>query len=490
MADVSSVSSSSSALDALVANYEATLQGPVTNLQNQVSDLNSRVSALNSLKSKLTTLSSTINSFARQGTSSPFLSYAVSSSNTTVATATATSYAQEGTHTLKVSQVASNDMLLSGNLLASADSGLSGNTPYSFSIQVGTSAVRQVNVNLSATSNKDVLLAIANAINGDSVLSTQISASVVNVDGTHSRLVINADDSGASSAITSFSGDFQSLLGFGGVDFTARTASTSTGAGFAKSGAAADALNAKFSLDGIDMVRESNIVDDALQGVSFTLAASQASSDTPLTMTVAADKSAVKTAIQQFITNYNAVFSYLNSNTTTTVSTDSSGTQTTNRGILVDDGSSRTLRSSLRQIIGGVVSGVSAGKANLLSSLGVTINQDGTMTLSDSSKLDTLVGTDVTQVANLFSNAAGTGIAQRLKSQLDTYTSLGGSIATSTQNYQNQIRAMNDRIKTLNDDISKKGDAYRVAWSKVEVLLEQAQSTQSMLTTLYSTTSG
>ncbi|HTX99630.1 MAG TPA: flagellar filament capping protein FliD [Bacteroidota bacterium] len=490
MADVSSVSSSSSGLDSLVANYEATLQGPVVSLQNQVSDLNAKVTALSSLKTKLSTLSTTINSMAHQGTLSPFLTYAVASSSATVATATATSYAQEATHSLKVSQLASNDMLLSSSIDGTADSGLSANTAYSFSIQVGTSDVRQVNVNLASTSNKDVLTTIAQAINADTVLASKISASVVNVDGVHSRLVISADNSGASSAITSFSGDFQSFLGLNAVDFTARTASSSAGAGFAKSGAAADALNAKFSLDGIDMVRESNTVKDALQGVTLALTGQQASSDSPVTLTVAADNSAIKTQITQFITNYNAVISYLNTNTSTTVKTDSStGTQTTNRGTLIDDPSARTLRTTLRQMVGGAVTGLDSGKAKLLSTLGITIGTDGTLTLSDSSKLDDLVDTDVTQISNLFSNSAGNGIAQQLKSQIDRYTSLGGSIEMTTSTYNSQIKSMNDRITSMNEDISKKGDAFRTQYAQLEVLLEQIQSQQTMLSYFASTSS-
>ena len=482
MADLTTITSNSSSMDQLVAQYEQTLMGPVTNLQNRVSDLNSRVSALTSLKGKLASLSTTINSLALNGTSSPFLTYAVSSSISTVATATATSYAQAGTHALKVSQLASNDMLLSSSIVSAADSGLSANTNYTFSIQVGTSDVRQVNVSFASTSNKDVLAAIGAAINADSVLSTKMSASLVNVDGTHSRLVLSADNSGASSAVTSFSGDFQSLLGFTAVDFAARSGSTATGAGFARTGAAADALNAKFNLDGIDMSRESNAIDDALQGVTMTLTAQQAAADSAVSLSVAVDKDNVKKTLQQFITDYNAVIGYLNSNTSTNA-------QTKTRGTLVDDASARALRQSLRQVVGGVVSGGKAGNPSLLSDIGISISVDGTLTLKDSSKLDSILSTDVTKIADLFSNASGMGIASQLKVQLDRYTSLGGSIEMTNRNYQSQIKSMNDRITALNSQIATKGEAYRTQFSQLQVLLQQATSTQNMLTLFSSSSS-
>ncbi len=473
MSSVSSTSGSSS-LDQMVSAYEQTLMGPVTSLQNQVSDLNSRVTALTSLKTKLSSLSTTINSLALNGTSSPFLTYGVASSASTVATATATSYAQGGTHSLKVSQLASNDMLLSSSITAASDSGLTAGTNYSFSVQIGTSDVRQVNLSFSSTTNKDVLGAIATAINSDSVLSTQVSASVVNVDGVHSRLVISADKSGASTAVTSFSGDFQSLLGFSAVDFTARTGSTANGAGFAKTGPVADALNAKFNLDGIDMTRESNAVNDALQGVTLNLTAQQAAADAPVSLTVAVDKDSVKKTIQQFITDYNSVISYLNTNTTTNA-------QAKTRGTLVDDASARELRMSLRQSIGGAVAGLASGSPKVLSDIGISIGVDGTLTLSDSSKLDSILSTDVTKVANLFSNTAGTGVANLLKTQVDRYTSLGGSIEMTNANYRKTIQSMNDRITSMNDQITKKGEAYRTQFAQLQVLLQQATSTQNML---------
>lgn len=474
MADLSSISSSSSSLDLLVEQYKQTLMGPVNNLQTQVDTLNTRITALSTLKTKLSTLSATVNSYALKGTSSPFLTYAVASSDSDVGTATATSYAQPGTHSLKVSQLASNDMLLSSSLVSAADSGLTAGSNYAFSVQIGTASAVQLNVSLSSTSNKDVLTAIAAAVNANADLNTKVSASVVNVDGVHSRLVLSSDESGASSAIASFSGDFQSFLGFDAVDFTGRTASTSSGAGFGKSGAAADVLNAKFSLDGIDMTRESNSIDDALQGVTLTLTAAQKIDDPAVSLTVAVDKDAVKKSIQQFITDYNAAISYINTNT-------SVNAQAKTKGTLVDDSSARGLRSSLRQIVGGVVSGVKAGNPNLLSNLGITINVDGTLTLSDMSKLDSLLSTDVSKVADVFANATGNGIAEQLKLQLDRYTSVGGSIETSNSNYRSQIQAMNDRITALNAQIDKKGEAYRDQFAQIQVLLQQAQSTQTML---------
>src|SRR5512140_835732 len=123
-----------SGLDALVSQYRASLAKPVDDMQNQQDALNARLTALNSLKTKLSALSTTMNNFALSGTNSPFMKFGVSSSAQDVATATATSLAVAGAHSLKVSQLASNDTLLSGRLTLAADSGLAANSTCTFSL--------------------------------------------------------------------------------------------------------------------------------------------------------------------------------------------------------------------------------------------------------------------------------------------------------------------------------------------------------------------
>lgn len=479
MSDVSGASS----LDSLVSQYRDSISQPVTDLQTRQSTLNSRLSALGTLSTKLSTLQTDVRNFALSGTNSPFLKYAVQSSDQTIVTATATSLASAGSHTLNVSQLASNDALLSGRLSLAADSGMTANTTFAFSVTVGSGQARPVNVQLgAATTNGDVMNAIASAINNDSVLNTQITASVVKVTETESRLVLTSKISGASHAISAVGGDFSSMLGLAGVDFTQRTASTSTSAGFVKSGIATDSLNARFTFDGIDISRENNVVNDVIPGVTLSLKAVQTGSAAPVSLQTTIDKDAVVKSIQQFITDYNAVLSYVASQTAIDATAKT-------RGVLSSDAATLTMRSSLRAITGGVVGGVQTGNPSTLADLGITINRDGTLAMGDTSTLEAAITADIHRVSDLFTNSAGTGIANLMKNQLDALIGSGGSIASTTSGLRNQVSSITDRIKKMNDQLDKKAAAFRDQYAQVQAMIAQAQRTQQMVA-LFSSSGG
>jgi flagellar hook-associated protein 2 len=479
MSDVSSATT----LDSLVSQYRASISQPVTDLQNRQSDLNNRLSALGTLQTKLSTLSTDATNFGFSGTNSPFLKYAVQSSDPTIVTATATSLASAGSHTLKVSQLASNDALLSGRLSLAAVSGMTANTTFAFSVKVGSGQSRSVNVQLgAATTNGDVMNAIAAAVNNDSVLNPLVTASVVKVTETESRLVLTSKTSGASNAISAVGGDFSSLLGLAGVDFTQRTASTSTAAGFVKSGIAADSLNAKFTFDGIDISRESNAVNDVIPGVTLSLKAVQADSAAPISLQTAIDKDSVVKSIQGYITDYNSVISYVQSQTSIDATTKT-------RGVLAADSSTLSMRSSLRALTGGVVSGTQPGNPQCLADLGITINRDGTMVLGDTSTLEAAITSDIRKVSDLFTNSAGTGIANQMKTQLNALIGSGGSIASTTSGLRNQVSSITDRITKMNTQLDNKASAFRDQYAQVQVLMAQAQRTQQMVA-LFSSSGG
>ena len=126
MATVSGISSTSSSIDTLAQQYQASLEGQsLTPLQNQQSALKSRLSALTDLRSKLQALYDSVNALTKSGTNSPFSVFGVSSTNTSIVTATSTSSAIAGTHTLQVSQLAKSDIALT-NQVTSTDTDIAG----------------------------------------------------------------------------------------------------------------------------------------------------------------------------------------------------------------------------------------------------------------------------------------------------------------------------------------------------------------------------
>ena len=99
------------------------------------------------------------------------------------------------------------------------------------------------------------------------------------------------------------------------------------------------AQDAKFTLNGIDLVRKSNTVTDAVDGVTFNL--KQGAQPTATTFTVALDKSAITSAMQDAVSKFNAMLK---------VYKDASGTG----GALANDPSVRSIVSQVRAALAGI----------------------------------------------------------------------------------------------------------------------------------------
>jgi flagellar hook-associated protein 2 len=243
------------------------------------------------------------------------------------------------------------------------------------------------------------------------------------------------------------------------------------------SGEAATALNAIFTLDGIEVSRESNTVTDVVDGLALTLKSKQADADPAVTLQVAVDKEAIKTKLQKFVADYNEALKYI----TTKTSIDAAAKT---RGVFSSDSSILAVRSSLRSMIGQSVPGVSTGNPSVLSDIGIKINRDGTLTLSDTALLDKVLTGDVRKVSDLFVNASGSGLAEQLKTFLEKYVSTGGEIDTSSTSASTQITGIKARIARLQEQIDKRGEAYRNQFAQIQVLIAKASRQQQMMQSL------
>jgi len=481
MATIGTATSSSSSLDQLAAQYQALLQQTtVVPLQTKQNTLSSYISSVSTLKTNLNALYTSAKALAAIGSSSPISSFSVDSSDSTAVDASATSNAAVGSHTVdSITRLAKADTLLSGQFTGT-DTSLAtalGAGDKTFSIN-GT----QVTVTLAGTeTNSQVLSAVATAIN--STTGITVSASVLNIDGTHAELALNSRSTGYAnriSSVTDGNSTLAGLLGYGGVTFAdtvggaARTLATPGQAGFQQ--AYAENLDAQFSLDGVTMTRGTNNITDAVAGLTIKL---KNQTTAPVSLTISANNTAIESTINDFITKYNAVVSYLQSNTTVS----SSGT----RGTFADDPNVSGLQTDIRSIMLRQVSSVAAGAPALLSAVGITTNDDGTLSLSDTSKLESVLAANPKQVSDLFNSTNGVAVA--LAAKLKTYVSYGGTLDTETKNTNTQIRDITDRIKTANARIDVQVAAYKKQFEAIQVLLYQATQVQQEVSSFASYTS-
>ncbi|MEW6158465.1 MAG: flagellar filament capping protein FliD [Verrucomicrobiota bacterium] len=160
-----------------------------------------------------------------------------------------------------------------------------------------------------------------------------------------------------------------------------------------------------------------------------------------VTVTVSNDTSKIKTAINDFIAEYNKVQSLID--TETDVTTDSAGK--VKAGTLAGQSDANDIASKLRSEINALVSGLT-GVFDQLSDLGIQSNgNDNSITLSDSTALDTALANNLSSVRELFTQSSS-GIAAKLSAYLDSTIGEEGSLVTRQDSLTKQISSIDTQI--------------------------------------------
>lgn len=477
MAEISNISSQ---IESLVQQYRLSISKPVRTLESRRTALNARLSVLADLKAKLTTLHTLAKDLKATGTSSKFSVYTVESSLPSIAGGTATSSAAAGTHTLLVTQLAKNDTVLSSRLTSASTSIADVEGPGTKTIRIAVNGVTtDVSFDIQAgQSNGTVLSNLASAINAAS--GAKVTASVVADTTGTSRLVVTSKETGSANAVVleDVSGAVLDALGLDDNVIAGRTASSSTAGGYLYS--STDVLNAKFKLDGIDIIRGGNSVSDVLTGVTLELKAVQGLNDTPATLTIGVDKAKVKATLEEFITIYNEALGYLQSKT-------SVNPENKTREILASDQLFKDLKINMRTLMSSAVSSVTAGNPSLLSDIGITAGSDGKLSLSDPAKLNDALASDLRKVSDLFNTS--NGLAVRLSSLLESFTSYGGQIDIARDGVQDQLTNIRTALTRTNAQIDRKVQSFRLQFEALQSALNrislQSQAISRLSVQLY-----
>ncbi|MBP1625997.1 MAG: flagellar hook-associated 2 domain protein [Holophagaceae bacterium] len=398
--------------DSLISAIMAQESLGVQRLQAKQTQNTSRSAALNTMRTQLDALtvsmSSLYDSFNKRTVSS-------TDADSTYVSATANK-ATNGSYEVKVSQVATSAKLSSTmssgeptNLaVADPNAAILTSSSGSFAVQ-GTDGVVKT---FQLTNNS--LNGLRDAINAS---GAGVSAAIVNTgQGTNPyQLVLTAKDTttGNTATGTGSTGGKVTLAAIANQDATATSVVSSLGissgtitgtfsdptglsGGLSSSGSniAQDAL---FSINGIEMTRQSNTVKDAVDGVTFTLKKGDTSNAT--TLTVAQDKTSASTAMQDVITKYNAIITAYKDATTTTKSSDG---VTITPGVLTNDVVARSVISQLRAVMAGSPEGLpSSATFKSTAQLGLKTNVDGTLSL-DATVFQAAMDKDPVGVQNVF----------------------------------------------------------------------------------------
>jgi flagellar hook-associated protein 2 len=196
-----------------------------------------------------------------------------------------------------------------------------------------------------------------------------------------------------------------------------------------------------------------------ITGLSVTAAKAGA-----FTVTVGADTGKISSAIQQFVTDYNAVQSYISSQTIVTTASD--GTVTP--GTLTGDMTTSDIASSLRSL---AFSQVSAGTIGILSNLGVQSNGQTNNVTLDTSALANALQNNLNSVQSFFSDPTN-GLATQLNNYLNGTI---GDSGTLTQ-HQTDLTKQSSEISTQITNLETKITSDTAHWTSEFQAMEQAQA--------------
>lgn len=428
------------------------------------------------LKLKLNSLLSIVKDLSLSGTSSKFQIKTADVSNPEVLSTSVDSYATPANHTIFVQQIAKEDTVISSRFSNDGMDILNSEGGGSKTIRVTINGVStDVNIVISSgDTNQTILLKIASAIN---LNVSDVSASVVNDTPSTARLVIKSKNTGSQSAISlsDVSGNLLSNIGLNSSVISTRASSTDTTGGYLYSDI--NLLDAKIVVDGINITRSSNKISDVISGVTIELKKAQNPSDTPVSVVIKSDIDKIRGSIDSFIKTYNDLIKFINDKIRTT--TDET------RSIFSGDYMLVKLKADLRFKVSDAVSSVAQGGPMFLSDIGIKINSDGTLTIYDSAKLDRFISTDVSKVESLFNSSDG--IAVKLKELINPFVQIGGVLDQRVNSGEEQIRRLDERIKSLNDLIDQRAEDLRRQFAQLQSLYNAFIRQQAMVQQLTQT---
>lgn len=367
----------------------------LTKMQVEEASYQSKLSAYGQVKGAMSTFQSAMTSLSSVAQFQPTT---VTPSDAAIMTASATSIATPGTYSLEVTRLAQAQKLATAGQLSTATPIGAGTITFDFGTIIGgtrdadgkyTGASFKSNgngvktVTIDPTNNS--LSGIRDAINTAAI---GVTATIVNDGGdTPYRLVLSDKTTGAENSMKiSVAGDggLSSLLSHNpGGDVAAQALKETI-----------KAQNAEFTIDGLTVSKQSNIVTDVIAGLTINLA--KPTAGTPTTLTVARDTSSVVASVNKFVNSFNALNKAL---------TDASSynKDTKLAGPLNGDSAVRSAQAGLRSVLASAVQG-GYGEFDRLSQIGVSFQKDGTLGL-DSAKLNKALASNFNDVAGLFASA-------------------------------------------------------------------------------------
>jgi flagellar hook-associated protein 2 len=431
-----SLSGLSSGLDttSVIQSLMAAASQPKTQLDAQITTQQSTVADLQKLNAAFASLAQLTDPFT--GTSK-LDSFAVSSSQASVATATADDGAAPGTLSFTVDALASRQVEVTGALAAWPTN------PPALTIV----AADGTSTSVSPTSNS--IDSVVQAINaaGAGVSALKVKAGTDASGNALYRLQLSSSQTGANAAFTVLDGGEDVVTRTGGtVVSSAQDAQLTLWPG---TGAAQTVTSA------------SNEFDDLMPGVDVTVAAT---SSAPVTLDVAQDLDAEAKTVSTLISSVQSILSGITQGASTTTTTDSSGNTSVVFGSFTADGTVRQASRALTDAMTLDVNGVSP------SSIGIELQKDGSITF-DQDAFETAMSSDP-GTSQLFDAIVGRVNAAATQAS-DPFD---GTLTAEITSDNDSISAMQKKSDDMQTLLDQQQTTLQQQFAYMETMMSQIQS--------------
>ena len=410
-------------------------------LNSQETELDSELSAYGTLKSALSTFQTSVTKLEEAST---FQAYTATSSNTNVFTASTDTTAVPGDYSIEVVQLAQADKLRSIDFASSSDVIGSG----TLDISMGADSFQ-----LTIDNSNNTLAGIRDAINS-AADNPGISASLISVDS-GTQLVLTANKVGASNTISVTAVDDAPADGF---DLTRLDSANLTNL--------QPATDSIIKVDTQTVTRDNNTFSDVISGVTFNLNGAQPG--TTETLSIETDTTAIKDDIKSFVTNYNTLVGVMKGLSNYDLSTKVAGP-------LNGDSVVRGIENSLRAARDTIVTG---GEFSNLSSLGITLDDTGSLVINES-ELDANINGNLSDVKQFFTSS--NGMAQAFTNSLSGYTEDDGIIDTRRDGLQSRLDGIDDSREKLDRRMAALEARLQAQYTAMDILVSQLRNTGSFL---------
>lgn len=422
-------------LESIISKFMQVERQPLQAIATQKSAFQSKISAYGTVKSALTTFQSSVSALS---SASKFNAQKATSSDTSILTAKTDGSSTVGNFDITVSQLAKSQKIASSGFASSSTTVGTGTLTISFGTydsggNTFTANADKDDLTVTIDSSNNTLEGIRNAIND---LNGDVTATIVN-NGTTSQLVVTSKDSGEVNTLKiSVDDDDGNDTNTSGLSLLAYdpTAATNSGKNMSE---IQEAKNALLTIDGIDIEKSSNTIDDAVDGLTLTLLKTTDTGES-VSLGIESDVDTIKESIQKFVDAYNKL------NTTFEDLTKYNETDKTKSGKLIGDATLRTISYQIKAVL---TDSIGSGDLTTLSDVGVSFDDSGNLAL-DTEKLNDAIDSDFSDIATLFAaNATFTDsqikfVGSTTATKEGTYAIDVTSIGSSSANFVGTINGV------------------------------------------------